>query len=185
MHIPLKRGMVLRHQERLYQVDDFQERKTGKMKPTVHVMLRDLRDGRHVERTLDELEPIVEAEQALREMQYLYQQGDTRVFMDSESFEQHELREDQLAGFGPFLKEGETYRVLCVEQQPVALMAPETVTLQVTSTAAPSHAGGGSNVYKEAELENGLIVLVPLFIKNGDRIRVNTRDKSYAGKEKE
>ncbi len=184
MQVPLKRGMVLRHQGRLYQVADFHERRTGKMKPTVHVLLRDLRDGHQLERTLDQLEPLEEVETAVREAQYLYARGEVRVFMDNETFDEFELSEAQLAGFGPFLVEGESYRVLTAEGKPLALQPPESVVLRVVHTAPPVHAGGSSNVYKEAEMENGLTVMVPLFIKNGDRIRVLVRDRSYAGKEK-
>ncbi len=184
MRVPLTRGMVLRHQGHLYHVADFHERKTGKMKPTVHVQLRDLRDGHQVERTLDELEPLDEVETAIREAQYLYARGDAWVFMDNETFDEMELTEPQLAGFGPFLVEGETYRVLIADGRPVALQPPETVVLRVVHTAPPVHAGGSSNVYKEAEMENGLTVMVPLFIRDGDLLRVLVRDRSYAGKEK-
>jgi elongation factor P len=184
MHIPLKRGMLIRHQNHLYIVADFQERRTGKMRATVHVVLRDVRDGHQVDRTLDQLEPIEEVASASRNLQYLYAGGDNWVFMDTESFDQYELTDAQLHGCQPFLKEGETYRALFAEQRPLSLEMPEVVLLEVASTAAPTHAvGQASSVMKEAELENGLEVRVPLFIKNGDKIRVNTRDKTYLGKE--
>ncbi|MFQ5806739.1 MAG: elongation factor P [Phycisphaerae bacterium] len=184
MHIPLKRGMLIRHQNHLYVVADFQERRTGKMRATVHVVLRAIRDGHQVDRTLDQLEPLEEVSSAHRDLQYLYAGADNWVFMDTESFEQHELTDAQLHGCQPFLKEGETYRALFVEERPLSLDMPEVVLLEVATTAAPTHAvGQASNVMKEAELENGLEIRVPLFIKNGDKIRVNTRDKTYVGKE--
>jgi elongation factor P len=117
-------------------------------------------------------------------MQYLYQAGSERVFMDSESFEEFSLAEAQLQGFEPFLKEGETYRVQFVDGQPLAIDSPDTIKLEVAETAAPSHSvGGASNVLKEAVLENNLEVRVPLFIKMGDTIRVDTRTRAYVGKE--
>jgi elongation factor P len=184
MQIPLKRGMLLRHQGHLYVVTHFEERRTGKQKATVHVTLRDTRDGHQVDRSLDQLEPLDEIPSAYRNLQYLYASGDTWVFMDTESFEQYELTDGQLHGSQPFLKEAETYRALFADEQPLALEMPEVVALRVARTAPPTHAvGQQSSVMKEAELENGLAVRVPLFIKNDDMIRLSTADKTYVGKE--
>lgn len=184
MQIPLKRGMLIRHQGQIYTVVDFQERRTGKQRPTVHVALRDVRDGRPVDRTLDQLEPIEEVPHAYRNMQYLYPKNGGRVFMDSETFEEFELTPAQLHGGEAFLKEGEQYRVMFADNRPLALELPEVVRLQVTDTAAPAHSVGvASSVMKEATLENGLVVRVPLFIKIGDILRIDTRTKTYVGKE--
>jgi elongation factor P len=184
MHVPLKRGMLIRHQEHLYVVTDFQERRTGKQRPTVHVSLRDTRDGHQVDRTLDQLGSIEEVPSAYRDLQYLYPAAEGWVFMDTESFEQYELTEAQLHGCQPFLKEGEAYRSLFADEQPLTLELPDVVSLQVALTAPPAHSvGAQSSVMKEAELENGLEVRVPLFIKNGDMIRVDRRDKTYVGKD--
>ncbi len=184
MNLPIKRGMVIRHENHVYTIADFQERHSGKQRPTVHVLLRDLRDGRQVDRTLDELEPIEAVEHALRPMQYLYAKGDARVFMDSTTFEEFELTGSQLHGCEPFLKEGDEYRVMFVDGKPLMLEMPEIVRLRVRETAAPSHSvGNAASVLKEATLENDLLVRVPLFIKIGDVIRVDTRTRSYVGKE--
>lgn len=184
MNLSLKRGMVIRHQNHLFAVTDIQERHSGKQRPTIHVSLRDARDGHQVDRTLDQLEPIIEVEHAYRQMQYLYSQGKQWIFMDAESFEEHELSSAELQGNEPFLKEGETYRVMCVEGRPLLLEMPEIIRLQVTQTAPPAHSVGiASSIHKEATLENGLTLHVPLFIKIGDTLRVDTRTKTYVGKE--
>lgn len=184
MQIPLKRGMLIRHQNHVYSVAEFQERRTGKQRPTVHVLLRDIRDGHQLDRTLDQLEPIQEVPQAMRPMQYLYDRGDARVFMDAETFDEIGLAAAQLHGCEPFLKEGETYRVRCVDSEPISLDLPEMINLTVAETAAPSHSvGGTSSVLKEATLDNDLVINVPLFIKIGDKIRVDTRTRTYVGKE--
>lgn len=184
MQIPLKRGMLIRHQDHVYTVAEFQERHTGKQKPKVHVTLRDVRDGHSVDRTLDQIEPIEEVPHATRELQYLYAKGDEHVFMDSETFDEHALSGSQLHGCEPFLRDGETYRVMFVDGSPLSLTMPEVVSLGVSETADPSHSvGGASNVLKEATLENDLIVNVPLFIKMGDQIRIDTRTRAYAGKD--
>jgi elongation factor P len=186
MNIPVRKGMLIRHHDHLYFVEDFHERHTGKQKPTVHVKLKDLKDGRHVERTLDELMPIREVEHSYRTLQYTYHRADVHVFMDTESFDEHELTEDQLHGFVPFLKEGQELRAMFADGRLANLETPSHVSLHVASTAAPERSvGQGGSVMKEAVLENGLTVNVPLFIKNGDLIRVDARDRTYAGKEKE
>ncbi len=183
-NVPLRRGMLIRHHEHVYEVTDFSERHSGKMKPTWHVALRDVRDGHPVDRTLGDLEPIQEVTHALRPMQYLYPKGGEHVFMDSQTFEECSLTAIQLHGCEPFLKEGEEYRVMFVDERPLALEMPEIVRLKVSQTAAPSHSvGAAGSVMKEATLENGLLVHVPLFIKMGDMIRVDTRSKTYVGKE--
>lgn len=183
-NIPLKRGMLIRHQNHVYEVADFQEHHAGKQRPTVHVALRDIRDGHPVDRSLDDLLPVAEVERAWRTLQYLYPKGAHRVFMDSETFEENDLSGPQLGGHEPFLVEGQEYRVMFVEGSPTFLEMPDIIPLKVTLTAAPEHSvGAAANVTKEAALENGLTVRVPLFIKTGDLIRVDTRTKAYAGKE--
>lgn len=183
-NIPLKRGMFLRHQNHVFVVDEFHERHTGKQKPTVHVHLRDIRDGRPVDRTLDDLLPIVEVDHAYRRMQFLFAKGDQHVFMDAETFEETPLSAAHLHGTEPFLNEGDEYRVMFVDGSPAQIELPEIVPLKVTLTADPSHGVGAStSITKEATLENGLEVRVPLFIKTGDVIRVDTRTRAYAGKD--
>jgi elongation factor P len=186
MNVPLKRGMLLRHQNRLFYVSEFHERHTGKQKPTVHVLLRDALDGHSVDRTLDDLLPVQEVEHSYRQMQYLYARGEARVFMDSETFEETELSAAQLRGTEPFLAEGTEYRVMLADGRPLMLEMPENIVLKVAVTAAPERSVGTSGgVMKEATLENGLMVRVPLFIKTGDLIRVDTRTKTYSGKERD
>ena len=183
MNIPLKRGMLLRHQGHLYTVMEFNERRTGKQRPTVHVLLRDVRDGHPVDRSLDQLEPLDEVPSSHRELQYLYPTSEAWVFMDLENYEQYELKDEHLHGCQPFLKEGEKYRALFAGELPILLDMPDSVALKVRSTAPPTHGGAQSSVLKEASLENGLEIRVPLFIKDEDMIRVSTRDRSYLGKE--
>lgn len=179
----LRKGMVIRHEGHLYTVADYHVAQTGKQKPTVHVKLRSLKDGKQSERTLDQLGTLEEVPSQMTEMQYLYASGRERVFMDTQSYEQYELPEDVLSDSVDYLVEEEVYRFLTVDGQPVALQLPDTVVLEVVDTAPPEHAGGGSNVYKEATVSSGRTVMVPLFIKNGDRIRVSTHNGEYQGKE--
>ncbi|MFO0837800.1 MAG: hypothetical protein U1D55_04685 [Phycisphaerae bacterium] len=184
MNVPIKRGMLIRYQNHYWFIEDFVERHSGKQRPTVHVSLRDAKDARVVDHTLDELSPVQEVTYEHRRAQYLFPRGGQFVFMDAESFDEYELGPAQLAGVEKFLRDGEEYRVMFVQGQPLSLDMPETVVLKVAVTAAPSHAvGSAGSVLKEATLENGLEVRVPLFIKTGDAIRVDTRSRTYSGKE--
>jgi elongation factor P len=179
----LRKGMVIRHEGQLFTVTDYSTAQTGKQKATIHIKMRALRDGHLSERTLDQLGKIDEVPTEIRQMQFLYRAGDERVFMDSESFEQYSFGADVLGGSVDFLVEEETYRVLAVEGQPVSLQLPPTVVLEVVDTAPVEHAGGSTNVMKEAKLNSGLTIRVPLFIKNGDKIRVDADRREYQGKE--
>lgn len=183
MNVPVKRGMLLRHQGHLFFVDDVIEHHAGQQKPTYHIMLRSLSDGRKVSRALDELLPIEEVPSSMRTMQYLYTKGPARVFMNTETFDEFELSGPALGGFEPFLVEGQEYRMLFAGDQSVRLDMPEVVAMKIDDTAAPAHAVGGSaNIMKEARLENGMMIRVPLFIKTGDLVKVSSTRKEYLGK---
>lgn len=180
----LRRGMIIRHQDELHVVADFSEAQSGKQKPTVHVKLRNLRTGHTLDRTLEALGRIEEVPAEYRQMQYLYQAGQERVFMDSETFEQYSLGPQALGAAADYLVLEEQYRVLMVDDQPVSVELPETITMDVAETAPPAHAAStASNVWKEARLASGKVIRVPLFIKTGDRVRVDTQRGEYAGKE--
>jgi len=179
----LHKGMVIRHEEQLFSVLDFRVAQTGKQKPTVHVKLRSISTGHTGERTLDELGKIDEVLTEIREMQYLYADRTDHVFMDMESFEQYPLSDEILGDAVPFLVEQETFRCLTIDGKLVSLHLPDVVALEVVDTAPVQHTGGSSNVYKDARLASGLNIQVPLFIKNGDKIRVRTADRSYMGKD--
>ncbi len=179
----LRKGMVIRHQGEHFIVLDFNVAQSGKQKPTLHVRLRSLKSGHMGERTGDQLGRIEEVPTQIRPMQYLYSTGKERVFMDTETFEQYPLSEEILGEGLPFLVEQETYRFLMVEDRVVAMQVPPSLVLEIADTAPVEHAGGGSSVLKEARLASGLIIKVPLFIKNGDRVRVSTDKHEYLGKE--
>ena len=179
----LHKGMVIRHEGQLFTVLDFNLAQTGKQKATVHVKLRSVSTGHTGERTLDELGKIEEVPTEIRHMQYLYASGNEHVFMDNETYEQYPLSEDMLGDAVDFLVNEETYRVQMIEGQPVALQLPPIVVLEVADTAPVEHAGGSTNVQKEAKLSSGITIQVPLFIKNGDKVRVKTDSREYQGKE--
>lgn len=183
MGAPVKKGMLLRHDGHLFVIEDVTEHHSGKQKPVVHVALRDIRDNRHLSRTLDELQPLQPLQAGYRVFQYLFHRGQSYVFMDSESFEETELTAERLEGMAPFLREGQELRVMVADGQIARVLVPDNVVLKVADTAAPTHAvGGAGNTMKEARLENGLEARVPLFIRAGDTVKIDTRTRDYLGK---
>jgi elongation factor P len=184
MPTDLNRGMLIRIHGELYQVTDFGEQHTGKQKSKTHVSLRNLRTGMSTDKLLETLLPIEEVPHENRNLQFLYTAGGEYTFMDAESFEQYTLADHALGRSVQFLIEGESYRALFADGLPVSLLLPDVMVMDVADTAPPSHSpSGGSHITKEAVLANGKQVHVPLFIKVGDRIRVDTRTEKYLGKE--
>lgn len=183
MNVPIRKGDVLRTGGRLYSVEDLTEHHSGKQRPVFHIALRDIRDNRHISRTLDELQPIDIVRTEYRTLQYLYRRGKQLIFMDVQSFDELELSPGQFNGAESFLKEGQEIRALMADGQIAHLDLPDSVVLHVADTAAPAHAvGGAGSIMKEARLDNGLQIRVPLFIRTGDAIKVSTRSGEYLGK---
>lgn len=179
----LRKGMVIRHEGQVYVIDDFHVAQSGKQRPTVHLKLRHVHNGNPADRTLDQIGKIDEVPAEHREMQYLYHTGSEYVFMDTNSFEQFPFEKTFVGDAHDFLHEEDKYRFLFVDNEPVSLDLPDVLVFEVVDTAPVEHAGGSTNVHKEAKLSSGLTVQVPLFIKNGDRIRVKTDSRQYVGKE--
>ena len=178
----LKRGMVIEFKDHHWIVDDFRTIQSGKQRPTVHVTLRNLKNGHTTDKTLDQLGKLEEVASEHRQMQYLYHTADKYVFMDSESFEELAMDRAFVDSALPILVEGEHYRFLMVGGQPLSLQMPATVEIEVADTAPVEHAGGGSSVHKEAKLASGIVIHVPLFIKTGDRIKIGAEKHDYLGK---
>lgn len=179
----LHRGAAIRYQGHVYTILDFKTSHSGKMKPTVHVKLRDIKNGHVVDRALDELGKIEEVLTQVRPMQFLFSAGNDRVFMDSETFDELKFPPSFFGTEADFLVEGETYSVLTINGQPVSLKMPPVVTIAVADTSPVEHGGGMSNITKEARLASGLMIRVPLFIKTGDKIKVRADTHEYQGKE--
>jgi len=111
---------------------------------------------------------------------YSYAQADRQVFIDAETFEEFEFTNEQLGERRGFLKENEEYKALRLDGRLLDIVLPPQVSLKVVDTAPPVRSDLGSS-WKEAKLETGLSIMVPLFIANGEIIRVDTAEKKYLG----
>ncbi len=177
-----KRGMVLLLDGSPHLIEDFRSTGTAKFKQKLHARLRHLTTGRVIERTFADNEAFPVADIEHRKAQLSYKQGDTYVFLDSETFEPLELREQLLGERRWFLKEGEEYRTIFLEGKLLDVLVPDQVVLKVVETGPPQR-GSSDSTWKQARLETGVEIMVPLFIETGENIRVDTKEKKYAGKE--
>ncbi len=176
-----KRAMVLMLDNSPHVLEDSHSSGTAQTKHKLHVRLRNLKTGRLIDRTFAENERVPVAPLETRTVQFSYKQGDTYAFLDIQTFEELDLTAEQVGPRHWFFKENEEYRALFLDGKLLDIVLPPHVPLQVTDTAPPIR-GGSDSAWKEARLETGLQIMVPLFIARGETIRVDTHERKYAGK---
>jgi elongation factor P len=175
-----RKGTKFLYNDAPHIVVDFQKVKPGKGGAFVRTKMKNLISGSTFEETFRSEQKFPEPDLERKEMQYLYQDGDMYNFMDQDSFEQIELNRDAIEMVLDFLKEQTVYDVLFFQGKPIALTPPLFMELAIAETqpgVRGDTAKGGAT--KPATLETGLVLQVPLFINEGDVIKVDTRDSSY------
>jgi elongation factor P len=158
---------------------DYQHSKMGRGGAVLRTKLRNLKTGATFDQTFKASDKFEEAPLERKSCQYLYQEGDGFVFMDNATFEQFTLSADVVGEKARFLKEGGEFQIIYYEDSPVSVVFPIKMEFEVTHTepgVKGDTAQGGS---KPATLETGAVVTVPLFVKIGDIIRVNTDEGTY------
>jgi len=176
-----KRGMVLMLDNVPHVLEDLHASGTAQTKHKLHARLHNLKTGRFSDRTFADNERVPVAQLEHRTVQFSFKQADTYIFLDTETFEELVLSAEQLGERHWFLKENEEYRALFLEGQPLDIVLPPQIPLRVTETAPPIR-GASDSAWKEARLETGLQIMVPLFIAKGETVRVDTQERKYAGK---
>lgn len=169
-------GNILKVDGKLCKVLAQEIRGTGKFGKTVHLKLKGLEDGSIHEKSIRAEDKAEDVDVQRVKMQYSYKEGDQFVFMNMESYEQFSIPEKVIGKQAIFLKENIEIDVFFAEGRALTLDFPKTAELQVVSTA---HGVKGGGDFKEAELENGLKILVPQFVKEGEKVRINVEDLSY------
>ncbi|AQQ53018.1 elongation factor P [Planococcus lenghuensis] len=177
-----KTGLTIEVDGDIWRVMDFQHVKPGKGAAFVRSKLRNLRTGAVNEKTFRAGEKVAKAQIDNRRMQYLYANGDMHAFMDTETYDQIELPEKNLAYELKFLKENMDVQVIQYESEVLGVELPNTVELKVTETDPGIKGDTASGGSKPATLETGLVVQVPFFINEGDVLIVNTTDSSYVSR---
>jgi elongation factor P len=176
-----KRAMVLMLDNAPHVLEDFHGSGTAQTKHKLHVRLRNLKTGRVVDRTFADNERVAVAQLENRTVQFSYKQGDTYTFMETQTFDEFQLSAELASERQWFLKENEEYKALFLDGKLLDIVLPPQVVLRVVDTAPPSRTGSDS-AWKQAKLETGLEIMLPLFIAQGDVIRVDTQGRKYAGK---
>lgn len=175
----LKRGMCIKHENDLYRVVEAQHKTPGNLRGMVQAKIKNLKSGSvsdHRFRSVDMVERAI-LEDA--EMEFLYQDGDMFHFMNNETYEQIGLSEEVLGEAVPYLIPNIKLKIQMYEERPVGIDLPLTVEMTVMETDPEIKGASVSNVGKPAKMETGLIVQVPAFISEGERIRIDTSTGAY------
>lgn len=174
-----KTGVTVELDGEVWMVLEFLHVKPGKGSAFVRTKLRNVKTGSVMERTFRAGEKLPRAHVDRREMQYLYGGGDEYVFMDMDSYEQVPLRKEQIGESIKFLKDNMTVTVLIYQGEFIGIDLPNSVELKVVETEPGVRGDTAAGGTKPARLETGLVVQVPLFIEEGDVLRVDTRTGQY------
>lgn len=178
----LKNGLVLNIEGALWNVVDFQHVKPGKGPAFVRTKLKNVITGKVVDKTFNAGVSVETADVDKRDMQYLYRDGDNWVFMDLKTFEQYSLSNDLVGENSQWMLENQEGIVAIYENNPIYLELPANVELLITYTEPGLQGDRSSAGSKPATLETGAEIKVPLFIENGTKVKVDTRDGSYLGR---
>ncbi len=175
----IKNGMVLRMEKHLYKVAGHEYHMGGgKMGGLVHVKLKDLQSGLFLERKLKPEEKVDSVELDRKTMEFLYKDAEGYYLMDPESYDQVQLSPDLMESFDPFLQPNMKFPVEFLNEEPMHVIFPETIDLEVVSTP-PGLGSLQDEVPKSARLANGMEIQVPQFIKAKDVVRVNVHTRKY------
>lgn len=176
----ISRGLVLTFKNEPHLVVDFQHVNPGKGAAFVRTRLKALKNGKVVENTFKSDETVAFVEMERKKVQYLYGTPTEYTFMDMETYEQFSVGSDVIGEYAKYLKEGlEVVLIVDESDVPVTADFPKKVTLKVTEAPDAVKGDTSGNVTKEITLENGLKVRVPLFIKEGNLVVVNTDTGAY------
>jgi elongation factor P len=175
----IRRGMIVLYSGAPHRVLDCQHRTPGNLRAFVQAKLRNVASGLSTEARFSSTETIDRVTLEQNEMEYLYKDGDTHHFMNTDNYEQIELDDEALGDAVNYLIPGCKIRVESYEGRAIGVELPQVVELAVIETPPELRGATASNSPKPAKLETGLTVQVPAFVKEGDRVRVDTQTGDY------
>ncbi|HCQ23405.1 elongation factor P [Aphanizomenon flos-aquae NRERC-008] len=167
----------------VWRVIDFLHVKPGKGSAFVRTTLKNVQTGKQLEKTFRAGETVPQATLEKVTMQYTYKDGDEFVFMDMESYEEGKLTTAQIGDRVKYLKEGMEVNVIRWGEQVLEVELPNSVVLEIVQTDPGVKGDTATGGTKPATLETGAIIMVPLFIAQGERIKIDTREDKYLGRE--
>jgi len=174
-----RNGATFELDGQIYQVIEFQHVKPGKGAAFVRTKLKNIVTGATVERTFNPTDKMPKAHIERKDMQYLYNDGDLYYFMDTETFEQIPLSKETVSDSLKFVKENMVCKILSHKGNVFGIEPPTFVELLVTATEPGVRGDTATNVTKPATVETGAVIRVPLFVNQGDVIRIDTRTGEY------
>jgi elongation factor P len=175
----LKKGQVFQMDGVPYRVVEYGQKVMGRGGSIVNVRIKSLIDGKVLEKTFKGNESIESADISLQSVQYLYSDGTNWFFMNDETFEQFEIDKELVGDGAGYLKEGDRVTLQFFGERPINVELPKNVPLKVVYAEDVVKGDTTSSVLKDAELETGISVKVPAFIKQGDIISVDTSTGAY------
>ena len=178
----IKNGLTIKVDNNLFTVVEFQHVKPGKGSAFVRVKLKNLRTGTTVETTYNTNVKLETAHIEKQNMQFLYEQGETYCFMNMQTYDQVELKKEQLGDDAKFLKENLEVIISFYNGEVLGLILPDKIEYVVTKSEPGVKGNTTSTAMKDAELENGMVVKVPMFIEEGEKILVSSADGKYVSR---
>ncbi len=174
-----KNGLSIELDQDLYTIVEFQHVKPGKGGAFVRTKLKNIQTGAVLDRTFRAGEKFEQAIIDRKDMQYLYNDGHNYYFMDKDTFEQVLVNIDMIGDYADILKEGNDVQITFWNNKVIGIELPASISLEVIKTMPGAKGNTVSGALKPATLETGAEVQVPLFVKEGDIIKISTKDKKY------
>ncbi|MDH4156624.1 MAG: elongation factor P [candidate division Zixibacteria bacterium] len=174
-----RKGLRIIVDDQPYYVVDYQHFKMGRGKANIRTKLKHIKTGAVVEKVFSSNDSFKPPDMEEKRMQYLYENSGEFTFMDSTTFEQVQIPVDNLGDAKWYLLENEEYRVLFLDNEAISVDLPTSVVLTVVETEPFAKGDTVTNITKPAKLETGLVVKVPPFVKESDRVKVDTRTGDY------
>ncbi len=174
-----RNGLTIEYENSVYQIIEFQHVKPGKGAAFVRSKMKDIKNGGIIEKSFRPTEKFPQARIDRNDMQYLYNDGDLYHFMDTESYEQIALNQDDIGDSLKFVKENEMVKICSHNGNVFAVEPPLFVELDITETEPGFKGDTAQGATKPAIVETGATVYVPLFVEIGDKIKIDTRTGEY------
>ncbi|MCY4653330.1 MAG: elongation factor P [Dehalococcoidia bacterium] len=176
----LRKGMAIELDGEPYMVVDYERSKMQQRAPTMRIRFREIRSGKVLDRSFSGYDvKLTPADVERRSAQYIYDEDDLCYFMDTESYDQFPLIKEQISEELNYLKEEMTVDLIFYEDSPISLELPITVDLQVVDSPPGLKGDTATGATKPATLETGLLIQVPLFVNEGEYVKVDTRNATY------
>jgi elongation factor P len=175
----LRKGVTFEYDGQLFKVLEYSHHKPGRGNATIRIKARNLKTGSNIEKTFQSGDRVPDVRLDFHNVQFLYSDGDNFHFMDNETFEQPAIPTDIVGELAGYLKEGMECKLTFYGEKPLDIEVPTSVDLKVIAAEVAVRGDTATGVTKKVRVETGIEVQVPNFVKEGDTIRVDTRNGEY------